>query len=137
MPRLIEEISLPYTSDPRGFVLYLTGDTSAVRDTVYDLHIAALEPNAVRGNHYHNRDEFVYVLGGKGVCQIEVGDLSGNKERMILEHDPMLLRIPKNVTHAFKNTGPLTIYLVCFYTGEPDSDVPTTVERQIVIHGDS
>jgi mannose-6-phosphate isomerase-like protein (cupin superfamily) len=102
-----------------------------------DLHIAALKPNAVRGNHYHNRDEFVYVLGGRGVCQIEVEDLSGNKERVVLEHDPVLLRIPKNVTHVFKNMGPLTMYLVCFHNGKSDLDVPVTVRREIVTCRDS
>lgn len=107
---------------------------SPVGDKIYSLHVVTLEPNAVRGNHSHIRDEFVCVLGGEGTCQIAVqDDVSGAKERILVKHDPMLFKIPKDVIHAFKNTGSNTVYLICFYTTKPDPGTPVTVKKEILI----
>ena len=71
MKRLIEKLDenrVPLYIDPRGSV------KSFGRFSVKDLHIASMQPGAVRGNHSHLQAEVISVIDGSGICEIEVSD---------------------------------------------------------------
>ena len=77
---ILEELDKNIVStfqDTRG------GVVSFVNSVVENLHVATIKPGAVRGNHNHNRDEVICIMGGEGLCEIEVEDSqTGTKERV-------------------------------------------------------
>ncbi|MEW6381306.1 MAG: hypothetical protein AB1611_17110 [bacterium] len=118
----IELISLPTRTDDRGWVINLP----PIQDLgKANLHIPSLKPRAVRGNHYHaHHSEAVIILGGK--CLVATRNRYTNVcEEFVYEGIiKQLLLIPPNITHAFKNIGYRSIYLVCYCSGEGASDIP-------------
>lgn len=111
--RLIEELSkaaIPLRVDERGVVVDLS------RFCIRDLHVVTMEPGALRGNHMHDRDEIVCVVGGGAKCELTGEDeVSGECERIIVEGNLKTYRIKAGVKHAFKNFSEDTFFLVCFY----------------------
>lgn len=85
------------------------------------LHIATIKPCARRGNHVHNEDEIICILGGRNKCEITTeGDASDNKEVIIVEKDLVLYKIQAGIRHSLKNISDSEFYFVCFYDHQND-----------------
>ena len=112
MKRLIEKLDdnrVPLYIDSRGSV------KSFGRFSVKDLHIASMQPGAVRGNHSHLQAEVISVIDGSGICEIEVSDeSSGETETIRVEDDQETYKINAGIRHTVRNRGNRTLYLVCF-----------------------
>ena len=68
MPTDVVITELPDTSDERGMSFSLSGETIA-RLTVRDIHLAAIRPGYVRGNHYHAKKiELITVIYSDDGC---------------------------------------------------------------------
>ena len=86
---------------------------------VENLHIVSVNPGAVRGNHSHDQDEIICILGGGGMCEISVeNESSGDKETVLIKHGIESYRIKAGLKHSVRNVGDNVFYLVCFLTGE-------------------
>ena len=111
--QLIEELSkaaIPLHVDERGVVADLS------RFCIRGLHVVTLQPGAVRGNHVHDRDEIVCVIGGHAKCEITGKDqVSGICQRVIVKGNLKTYKIKAGVKHAIRNVRLDTFYLVCFY----------------------
>jgi len=111
--RLIEgpsKAAIPLPVDERGVVADLSGFC------IRGLHVVTMEPGALRGNHMHDRDEIVCVVGGGAKCELTGEDqISGECQRIIVEGNLKTYRINAGVKHTFRNFGVDTFYLVCFY----------------------
>jgi mannose-6-phosphate isomerase-like protein (cupin superfamily) len=81
------------------------------------LHVASMQPGAIRGNHTHERDEIICIIGGSGVCEIAAGG-----EEIMIEGDLKAYRIKAGIRHTIRNTGNQKFYLVCFYLGDELSE---------------
>ena len=76
MNRLIEKLDdkyAPIFKDDRGRVINFGSFQ------VKDLHVASMKLGTVRGNHVHDRDEIICIIGGKGICEISVEDNLGGR----------------------------------------------------------
>ncbi|MEW5801516.1 MAG: hypothetical protein AB1847_05350 [bacterium] len=130
----IERIPLPTRKDDRGWII----TPPVIKDFASaDMHIPSLRPQAVRGNHYHeHHSEAVIILGGK--CLVATRNrATGIYEEFVYDGIVKeLILIPPAVTHAFKNIGYRSIYLICFCScscirsscseGATDASVPVS-----------
>lgn len=112
---MIEEIpSSALRHDARGDLLDL-GSFSPE-----GLHVVSLIAGATRGNHVHDRDEIVCVIGGGGKCEMEVEDeTSRERRRLVVEGNLKTYRIKAGIKHTIRNLGPEPFYLVCFHETPP------------------
>ena len=94
------------------------------------VHVVAIYPGQVRGNHYHERtDETILVFSGEGVLYYEEG---GVLREAAVGGKPTLIMIPHGVRHAFRNTGRETVHLLAARAGEDDPGKPDIVRSVIV-----
>jgi len=101
-----------------GFRIYEdirgVGISFSVQD-VQNLHAASVNPGAVRGNHFHDQEEVLCIMGGRSICQIEIRDKSKDFEKKIIaEKDVEAFVIPKGCIHTVRNKGEKAFFLVSF-----------------------
>ncbi|MBD3168418.1 MAG: hypothetical protein GF307_02970 [candidate division Zixibacteria bacterium] len=95
------------------------------------IHITSIEPNAVRGNHYHeNTIEFLSVFGGEYDFHYKEDGME--KSRHVPADELVGIKIDSGVTHAVKNIGNNTIYIMAYYDKPYDHENPDTV-RDIIV----
>jgi mannose-6-phosphate isomerase-like protein (cupin superfamily) len=110
------EEPVPVHRDSRGVAAFYS------KFTVENLHVVSLNPDAVRGNHSHDQDEIICVLGGGGLCEISVeNESSGGKETVLIQNNMESYWIKAGLKHTLRNVGNNVFYLVCFLTGEERS----------------
>ena len=113
---LIEELdnkAISISFDERGSVL----DFGCF--SLEGLHVVAMQPGAVRGNHIHDEDEIICVVSGNGICEIIAEDeVSGKRERISVSKDMVSYKIMAGAKHIVRNTGEDTFYLVCFMVSQ-------------------
>jgi|Deesub1362A_J573_1020465.scaffolds.fasta_scaffold02265_2 oxalate decarboxylase/phosphoglucose isomerase-like protein (cupin superfamily) len=106
----IHERQAPIYKDERGMIRDLKAFS------VEELHIATMQSSAIRGDHIHEKDEIICIIGGSGICEIIVQDeMSGKREKVLVEGDMKTYRIKAGLKHIVRNTGNDAFYLVCFY----------------------
>lgn len=126
--QIIESVS---SADERGFTAMPISDEQL--KSIYNIHIVNLKPGRVRGNHYHeHQTEYICVLGGYSQF-LAVDNENGEKTDLILDGEKCpLIIVPPNITHALKNVGKETAYLLC-YTNKPfTADKRDTVRNTIL-----
>jgi dTDP-4-dehydrorhamnose 3,5-epimerase-like enzyme len=118
-------------SDGRGFRAQPIEDELV--SSVSNVHIVSLLPGAVRGNHYHaHHVEHLCVIGGR--VRFRAVDTE-SEETIDTELDGSrvpVIRIPPLVSHAVKNIGAETLYLLCYSVVESGS-WRGDVARRVVI----
>jgi len=105
----LDERAVPVFVDERGQVR----DFGCI--SVEGLHVVEMKSGSARGNHVHDRDEIMCVIGGSGICEINVEDeTTHKKESIMVEGDMKAYRIRAGIRHIVRNIGNKTFYLVCF-----------------------
>lgn len=96
--------------------------------SVQNLHVVSLNPGAVRGNHSHDQDEVMCVLGGEHICEITVAEATDPNmtETVVAELPLESYRIRGGLRHTVRNIGEKVFYLVCFLAGEPTDENPVS-----------
>lgn len=95
------------------------------------IHVASVEPGAVRGNHYHkNTNEFLLVFGGEY-------DFYYNVEQEVHRrhfNDSQLfgIKINTGITHSIKNVGDNTLYVMAYYDRPYNRKNPDTVSNKLL-----
>lgn len=85
------------------------------KEAIGDIHIVSINPNTIRGNHYHtNCTEWIFVLTGSVKVFWKVQAEEDKKELLIEEDKPVLLEVPPGIEHAFLNHSDKTVYLAVF-----------------------
>ncbi len=108
--KILDNKCTPVSFDDRGGVINFG------RFQVKDLHVASMKPHTVRGNHVHDRDEIICIMGGGGICEIVVEDRKdGIKEKVMVEGGLEKYLIKAGVKHVVKNIGEKEFYLVAFF----------------------
>ena len=120
----VSEIALDNISfiDKRGWLINPTQLPDLDFGVLSNLHLVSLEPNVVRGNHYHPKaSEWMIVFGG--AAQIAWQDKNDvHLTTLAISADkPVYYFIPNNVLHAVRNVSQSTIYLLVFRDIEDDT----------------
>lgn len=134
MPSFVEVIKLARRApDARGWVIEPISDASITKGGVGNIHIVSLNPQTVRGNHYHqHRREYICVIAGR--CQfLAVDNTTHERQEVFVDADAnaMFVVHPK-VSHAVKNIGPETAYLLCYSDKALDPAEPDITPDRIL-----
>lgn len=114
IPSELEFTFLNDSTDPRGQSVSLTSDELAVLSEVHDVHIAAIKPGSIRGNHYHmSRHELITVVYD-GECSVhwDTGDGSQRRSRSFVGAGAISFAPPIGWSHAVRNDGASVIWIV-------------------------
>ena len=98
--------------DERGWLVELL-KADELEEPVKQLHIASIKPGGVRGNHYHaKRIEWFFLVAGK--ARLVLVDIKTKKRVsfQLSEEKPQVITIYPDISHAVKNIGKKTAYLV-------------------------
>jgi len=102
--------------DVRGWVLNPLPLAGLEGRPLGNLHVASLQPGAVRGNHTHgSAAEWLLFCGGPAMLLAGTeGDPEAEKI-LVDGGDPVLFEIPAGLPHAIVNRSEREIFLVVFY----------------------
>src|SRR5579872_5143413 len=128
----IQISELPVGDDRRGFSLAMPPEALQFVGGVADVHVSACVPGVVRGNHYHRRKHRAIVVlpgaewslhwdEGEGTA-IQCRDFDGTRAVLVL--------IPPGVSHAVRNDGNETLFLVACSSAPYDAS--QVVARKVV-----
>ena len=125
MTERFEIIKYPFSSqDERGWVIrpiynekgdFIEHEGYEGLGDVKNLHIVSIKPNVIRGNHFHKHQlEFLLVMGGEVEIVWQHPDENQKNRKTINTREPIVLRVPQNVSHAIKNVSDEIVYVVCY-----------------------
>jgi dTDP-4-dehydrorhamnose 3,5-epimerase-like enzyme len=127
----IQISALSDDGDQRGFSFTLPDEALQFLDGVEDIHIAAILPGAVRGNHFHQRRReillFQYV--GEWSFHWDNGPNTPTQHRSFQGAGTMLIKILPGASHAVRNDGAqtLTLMAACSEPYDPQDSIPRKV----------
>jgi oxalate decarboxylase/phosphoglucose isomerase-like protein (cupin superfamily) len=108
--------------DARGWVLNPLPLAALEGVPLGNLHVASMQPGAVRGNHAHGTAaEWLLFCGGPAVLLSGEEGKPGTEEILVRGEEPELFEIPAGLPHAIVNRSDREIFLVVFY-GPKDLD---------------
>jgi oxalate decarboxylase/phosphoglucose isomerase-like protein (cupin superfamily) len=102
--------------DPRGWVLNPLPLAGLEGKTLGNLHVASMQPGAVRGNHAHgSAAEWLLFCGGPASLFAGTAGDPDVEEIVVSGGEPELFEIPAGLPHAIVNRSDGEIFLVVFY----------------------
>jgi oxalate decarboxylase/phosphoglucose isomerase-like protein (cupin superfamily) len=109
--------------DARGWVLNPLPLAGLEGKTLGNLHVASMQPGAVRGNHAHaSAAEWLLFCGGPAAL------ITGTEEILVGGGEPELFEIPAGLPHAIVNRSDREIFLLVFYE---EKELDTAPEKII------
>lgn len=118
--------------DQRGFSFTIPAEALQFLDGVEDIHIAAILPGAIRGNHFHQRRREILVLNYVGDWSFhwDEGPNTLAQHREFQGSGAVLITILPGASHAVRNDGAQTLTLMAA-SSEP-YDPQDSVGRRVV-----
>jgi dTDP-4-dehydrorhamnose 3,5-epimerase-like enzyme len=118
--------------DARGFSFSLPPEEIAFLGGLADMHLASTGSGAVRGNHYHlrKREAIVVLPGSPWSFHWDEGEGTSPQHRSFPGTGAILIRISPGASHAVRNDGNGTLWLVG-NSSEP-YDPSETVARKVI-----
>lgn len=104
--------NLKVHSDNRGWLVELL-KSNELEKPIKQLHISSIKKGRIRGNHYHSKQtEWLFLVSG--LARLVLEDIKTKKRLLInlSESNPQVITIFPNISHAIKNIGKRTAYLV-------------------------
>ncbi len=107
--------------DKRGKVFEPLVLSELKSGNVRNIHIATMQPGAVRGNHMHAEQTERICFSGD--IKIVVQDSGGSREKMeFQDYECVRVTISPGIAHAFVNCGDRETFLVCYSDREEKED---------------
>jgi len=114
--------------DARGWVLNPLPLAGLEGRPLGNLHVASMQPGAVRGNHAHGSAvEWLLFCGGPAVLLAGAKGTPEAEEILVGGGAPELFEIPAGLPHAIVNRSDREIFLVVFYEEKDLSTEPTKI----------
>jgi oxalate decarboxylase/phosphoglucose isomerase-like protein (cupin superfamily) len=108
--------------DARGWVLNPLPLAGLEGKTLGNLHVASMQPGAVRGNHAHgSAAEWLLFCGGPAAL------ITGAEEILVGGGEPELFEIPAGLPHAIVNRSDREIFLIVFYEEKELDTTPVKI----------
>jgi hypothetical protein len=115
-------VELPDRDDGRGAAFFIEPDVLAWLGPIADVHVVAIDPGKVRGNHRHAARREVIVLHYRGTVEIawRLPDALRTEHLRFEGQGALLMRIEPRTLHAFRNSGAGFVEIVSFSNGRFD-----------------
>jgi dTDP-4-dehydrorhamnose 3,5-epimerase len=99
-------------ADNRGWLVELL-KANQLEKPVKQIHVASIEPGCIRGNHYHSKTiEWFFVVAGKAELFLQDVKTKAKVRFKLSPKQPKVITVFPNISHAIKNVGKETVYLV-------------------------
>lgn len=128
----IQISELPDHGDQRGFSFTIPAEALRFLENVHDIHLAAILPGAVRGNHFHQRRREILVLTYAGDWSFHWDEGPGTpaQVRSFKGRGAVLITISPGASHAVRNDGHEALTLMAA-SSEP-YDPNDSIARRVV-----
>lgn len=128
-----ETIAIEKHEDERGYLFELLRNQHVENKPFGQIYFATINPNKVRGNHYHTRKtEWFFILKGKAKLALKDVGSNEQKELVLGEDNPLVVKIPPKVIHAVKNIGNDEAILVAYIDESLDLNDKDTIHENIM-----
>jgi len=114
--------------DARGALFEPVDDTHLAGKR--NAHVVLTEPGFVRGNHYHRVGTEIAVVTGP--AQVRLKEEGVLRDLEVPAGETWRFTIPPGVTHAYRNPGPGTMFLIGFNSERHDPAAPDMVREEIL-----
>ncbi|MEU6141749.1 hypothetical protein ABZ848_15465 [Streptomyces sp. NPDC047081] len=127
-------VELQDTGDKRGSSYSVPAEIFANHFPLADMHIAAIEPGAVRGNHFHaeRREVLVIMAADRWSLHWDEGAGTPVRQRHFDGPGTVLVSVPIGMSHAVRNDGVITMRMLGLTDGPYDPDNPDAHHRVVV-----
>ncbi len=98
------------------------------------MHVATIEPGAVRGNHFHavRREVLVVMAEDRWSLHWDEGVGTPVQERGFPGPSTVLVIVPTGMSHALRNDGAVAMRMLGVTDGPYDADNPDAFPRVVV-----
>lgn len=124
-------VKLKQYSDHRGSLVENT-HAKIFKETNH-FFVSKSKAGVIRGNHYHLRkSEWFYVIHGE--CRLIIEDIKKKTREMklIKASQNIIINIPPNKSHAFKNTGKDELILLALVNEAHNQKDPDTYSYKVI-----
>lgn len=127
-------VDLKDSGDVRGSSFSVPAELFAGPFPVADMHVATIEPGAVRGNHYHalRREVLVITAVDRWSLHWDEGAGTPARQREFSGPGAVLVTVPDGVSHAIRNDGAVPMQIIGLADGPYDPARPDAHPRSVV-----
>jgi hypothetical protein len=127
-------VDLRDSGDARGSSFSIPAELFEGPFPVEDMHVATIEPGAVRGNHYHAvRSEILVILAAdRWSLHWDEGAGTPVRQREFAGPGAVLVNVPIGMSHAVRNDGTVALQLIGLTNGPYDVGRPDAYPRTVV-----
>jgi dTDP-4-dehydrorhamnose 3,5-epimerase-like enzyme len=127
----VEIHELPDHGDQRGFSFTIPAGALRFIGEVKDVHVAAILPGSVRGNHFHQKRREILVLTYSSDWSFHWDEGAGTavQQRAFQGSGAVLIVIRPGASHAVRNngTGSLTLMAASSESYDPNDSIARKV----------
>ncbi|MGW3307731.1 polysaccharide biosynthesis C-terminal domain-containing protein [Streptomyces sp. NPDC001073] len=130
----LSAVELHDSGDDRGSSFSVPAELFAGGFPVADMHIATIEPGAVRGNHFHatRRELLVVMAADRWSLHWDEGAGTPVQQRSFNGPGAVLVTVPIGMSHAIRNDGAVAMRMLGLTDGPYDADNPDAYSRTVV-----
>jgi dTDP-4-dehydrorhamnose 3,5-epimerase-like enzyme len=120
------------SADIRGHSFTVPTQALEFVGEIRDIHIASMLPNAIRGNHYHQRRREAIVIIHDGDCSVHWQEPASSEihHQSLAKAGSHLVLIPAEISHAVRNDGSQELWIVAL-SSEPYEPYETVASKLI------
>lgn len=99
-----------------------------------DMHVATIEPGAIRGNHYHavRREVLIIMAADQWSLHWDEGAGMPVRQREFTGPGAVLVTVPTDMSHAIRNDGAVPMQMIGLTDGPYDATRPDAYTRTVV-----
>jgi dTDP-4-dehydrorhamnose 3,5-epimerase-like enzyme len=127
-------VDLKDSGDARGSSFGVSAELFAGPFPVADMHVATIEPGAIRGNHYHaaRREILVIMAVDRWSLHWDEGADTPVQRHEFTGPGAVLVTVPSGMSHAIRNDGAVPMQLIGLSDGPYDATRPDAYPRTVV-----
>lgn len=117
--------------EERGWLIQVMPIIQEHLKKVEDIHIVSMEPNTIRGNHFHlKKTEIILPLFGRITVAWKENDL-------VYKENPLpataMYLFPPGVPHALRNDGLVAAIAIAFGSEAFDPENPDSIKEEVLV----
>jgi hypothetical protein len=132
--QLLSIVELSDSGDARGSSHSVPAEVFSGHFPLADMHIATIEPGAVRGNHFHavRRELLVIMAADRWSLHWDEGEGTPVQQRSFGGLGAVVVTVPIGMSHAVRNDGAVAMGMVGLTDGPYDAERPDAYARPVV-----
>jgi mannose-6-phosphate isomerase-like protein (cupin superfamily) len=132
--RTFSVVDLKDSGDARGSSFSVSAELFVRPFPVADMHVATIEPGAVRGNHYHavRQEVLVIMATDRWSLHWDEGADTPVQQQDFIGPGAVLVTVPTGMSHAIRNDGAVPMQIIGLADGPYDVTRPDAYPHTVV-----